>query len=101
MEHRIQQLEFKLAEQELKLAAQEQTNVALREDIKSLKEIQNGDRGECQAGFEHLEGKNKKTYALLGEANSSIIALQDQQVRLATKAELRYVYTGLSFTGLG
>lgn len=94
MAHRIQQLERKLAEQE-------QTNAALREDIKSLKEIQNGDRGECQAGFEHLEGKNKKTYALLGEANSSIIALQDQQGRLATKAELRYVYARLSFTGLG
>lgn len=101
MQHRIQQLERKLAEQELKFVAQEQVNAALGEDIKSLKEIQNGDRREYQRGYEHFEAKKKKLYALLGQADSGIIALQHQQERLATKADLRYVYTGLSFTGLG
>lgn len=37
MEHRIQQLELRITEQE-------RANVALRDDIKSLKDIQNGDR---------------------------------------------------------
>lgn len=96
MEHRIQQLERKL-----KLVTQEQANAALREDVKSLKETQKGDRGEYRAGFGHCEAKKKKTYALLGEADSRIVDLQHQQECLATKAELRYVYTVISIAGLG
>ena len=92
MEHRIEQLELKLAEQG-------QTNAALREDIKGLKDIQKGDRREYQTGFEYFEAKKKKLYALLGQAGSSILALQDQQERLATKEELRYVYNMLSLLG--
>lgn len=84
MEHRIEQLELKLAEQE-------QVNAALREDIKSLKEIQNGDRKECQTGFDHYEQKKKKFSGLLSEVIKSTSALQGQQERLATKAELQYV----------
>lgn len=86
MERRIEQLELKLAEQE-------RANAALREDIQGLKEIQNGDRKEYQTGYEHFEAKKKKLYALLGRADSSILALQDQQERLATKEELQYVDT--------
>jgi len=92
MEHRIEQLELKLAEQE-------QTNAALRDDIKGLKEIQNGDRREYQTGFEHFEAKKKKQYALLGQADSDILALQDQQERLATKEELKYVDTARLLLG--
>ena len=86
MEHRVEQLELRLAEQE-------QANAALREDIKGLKDIQNGDRREYQTGYEHFEAKKKKLYALLGQADSSIVDLQGQQERFATKDELRYVGT--------
>lgn len=86
MERRIEQLELKLAEQE-------RANAALREDIQGLKEIQNGDRKEYQTGYEHFEAKKKKLYTLLGRADSSILALQDQQERLVTKEELQYVDT--------
>lgn len=94
MEHRIEQLELKLAEQE-------QTNAGLRADIKSLKEIQYGHRTEYLEGFEHYEQKKKKFSGLLGEVNTKVSALQDQQGRLATKAELQYVYTLLSLTLAG
>ena len=92
MEHRIQQLEFKLAEQE-------RVNVGLRDDIKSLKEIQSGDRTEYQKGFEHYEQKKKKFSGLLREVNASIFALQNQQERLATKAEFEYVDAVLLLPG--
>jgi hypothetical protein len=101
MEHRIQQLELKLAEQE-------QANAALREDIKSLKEIQNGDREEYRTGFDHYEQKKKKFSGLLSEVIKITSALQGQQERLSTKAELQYVshsscncyQTGLTFARL-
>jgi pyruvate-formate lyase len=83
MEHRIQQLELKLAEQE-------QVNAGLRDDIKSLKEIQYGNRTEYLKGFEHYEQKKKKFAGVLEEANKSMSALQDQQELLATKEELQY-----------
>ena len=92
MEHRIQQLELKLAEQE-------RVNVGLRDDIKSLKEIQSGDRAEYQKGFEHYEQKKKKFSGLLREASTSMIALQDQHERLATRAEFEYVYAVLLLPG--
>jgi inorganic pyrophosphatase len=82
MEHRIKQLELKLAEQE-------RVNAAMCEDIKSLKEIQNGDRKEYRTSFEHYEEKKKKFSAVLREVNGRTTALQDQQERLATKAELQ------------
>ena len=86
MEHRIQQLELKLAEQE-------RVHAAMYDDIKSLKDIQNGDRREYQASFEHYEKKKKKFFTLLKEANANIATLQeDQQTRLATKVELQYVH---------
>ena len=66
MEHRIQQLELKLAEQE-------QVNAGLRDDIKSLK-----------------EQKKKKFAGVLEEVNKSMSALQDQQGLLATEEELQY-----------
>ncbi|GAB7324602.1 hypothetical protein MBLNU13_g08492t2 [Cladosporium sp. NU13] len=81
MEHRIAQLELKLAEQE-------QTNAGLRADIKRLKEIQYGNRTECLKGFEHYEQKKKKFSGLLGEVITNISTLQDQQELLATKEEL-------------
>ena len=84
MEHRIQQLELKLAEQE-------QVNAGLRDDIKSLKEIQYGNRTEYLKGFEHYEQKKKKFAGVLEEANTSISAMQDHQELLATKTELQYV----------
>ena len=84
MEHRIQQLELKLAEQE-------QVNAGLRDDIKSLKEIQHGNRTEYIKGFEHYEQKKKKFAGVLEEANISIFALQDRQELFATKEELQYV----------
>ena len=84
MEHRIEQLELKLAEQE-------QVNAGLRDDIKSLKEIQYGNRTEYLQGFEHYEQKKKKFSGLLAEANTSISALQAQKELLATKEELQYV----------
>jgi septal ring factor EnvC (AmiA/AmiB activator) len=84
MEHRIEQLERKLAEQE-------QTNSGLRADIKSLKEIQHGNRTEYLKGFEYYEHKKKKFSGLLGDANTRVSAIQDQQQLLATKAELQYV----------
>jgi len=86
MEHRIQQLELKLAEQE-------RVNAAMSDDIRSLKEIQNGDRRECQEGFKHHETKKKKLFALFGEVNTRVAALQDQQESMATKAEFQYVHT--------
>lgn len=84
MEHRIQQLELKLAEQE-------QVNAGLRDDIKSLKEIQYGNRTEYLKGFEHYEQKKKKFAGVLEKANTSISALQDHQELFATKEELQYV----------
>ena len=83
MEDRIQQLELKLAEQE-------PVNAGLRDDIKSLKEIQYGNRTEYLKGFEHYEAKKKKFAGVLEETNTSISDLQDQQELLATKEELQY-----------
>lgn len=84
MEHRIQQLELKLAEQE-------QVNAGLTDDIKSLKEIQHCNRTEYIKGFEHYEQKKKKFAGVLEEANECISALQDRQELFATKEELQYV----------
>ena len=84
MEHRIAQLELKLAEQE-------QTNAGLRADIKSLKQIQDGNRTEYFKGFEYHEQKNKKFSALLGEVITNISALQEQQRLWDTKEQIQSV----------
>ena len=84
MERRIQQLELKIIEHQ-------RANVALRDDVKSLKDIQNDDRREYQEGFEYHDTKKKKLFGLLGEVNKSIDALQNQQDSMATKTELQYV----------
>jgi Tfp pilus assembly protein PilN len=88
MEHRIQQLELKLAEQE-------RANAAMCDDIKSLEDIRNGDRREYHASFEHYEKKKKKFSTLLKEANASIVVLQEDQQ--TPKAELQYVYIVLCY----
>jgi uncharacterized coiled-coil protein SlyX len=88
MEHRIQQLELKLVEQE-------KVNAGLRDDIKSLKDIQNGDRNEYLAQLEHFDAKIKKLFALLREANTSTAAQKDQLERLVTDNGLQYVYVVL------
>ena len=92
MEHRIEQLELKLAEQE-------QTNAGLRADIKSLKDIQNGDRNEYLAQLEHFDAKIKKLFALLREANASTAAQEDQPQHLDTDEELQYVFCRALLSG--
>lgn len=76
-ERRIRQLELKFTEQE-KLISE------LRDDIKSLKVLQNGDRKEYQKASEYHDTKKKKLFALFGELNERV-------ADLATKTELQYV----------
>lgn len=120
MEHRIQQLELRLAEQERANAGQrddikeqqqviaglrsdmkehERVNTELRGDMMSLKVILDGDRKESQAGFEHQDQKKKKLFGLLGQAKESlgevkgtVAALQGYQEHFAAKVELQYVH---------
>lgn len=88
MEERIQQLERKLAKQE-------QINTGLRLDIKSLKDIQIGDRNEYRAQLEYFDARTKKLFALLREANTSTDVQNDQPDRLDVDEGLQYVYVVL------
>ena len=110
MEHGIQQLELRLAEQEQRFSEQERliaelrgdmkehervtaelrgdmkeyerVNADLQGDIKSLKAIIDGDRKEYQTGFEHHDQKKKKLFGLLGEVKESLGEVKDSVAAL-------------------
>jgi uncharacterized coiled-coil protein SlyX len=69
-------------ELELQVAEQAIIISGLQDDIKSLKELQNGDRAEFQKGLEYQDLKKKKLFALVGELDNS----RELQ---ATKADLQ------------
>lgn len=81
MEQRVRQLEMKLEEQQA-------ANAGLRDDMKDLKELVNGDRQESKESFSHHDAKKKKLFALLEDVNKSVAKLQDEQKSMASKAEL-------------
>jgi uncharacterized coiled-coil protein SlyX len=76
----------RIPELELKVAEQAGIISGLQDDIKSLKELQNGDRVELLKGLQYQNLKKKKLFALVGELNNS-------RELLATNADLQYVGT--------
>jgi hypothetical protein len=76
----------RIPELELKVAEQARIISGLQDDIKSLKELQNGDRVEFLKGLQYQNLKKKKLFALVGE-------LKNSRELLATNADLQYVGT--------
>lgn len=89
LDERLRQLERKFLEQE-------RTISGLRDDLKSFKLQQDGDRKECHDGLEHQNAKKRKLFGLVDEHGDKISAIEQKVEALqggdreATSADIRY-----------
>ena len=84
MDDHVRQLALKLNEQEVSIAA-------LRDDMKALKKLLNGDRKDNRESSSYLYAKNKQLSGLLDNVKDGAAALKEQLDGAATKAELQAV----------